>query len=118
VALLATVGTTAGSRLNQQAVYYRPDGERVGDGLALLLGRLETGVWTFADGSLQVAAANVWAGAEDMNALGTNATTCNDWTSTTGTVALGSSAFANASFFGTSSGPGCSGTAALYCIEP
>lgn len=118
VALLATVGTSASSRLNQQAVYFRPDGERVGVGYELGSGRIETGVWAFADGSLQTTEASVWSGAESVGALGTNATTCNDWTSSTGTVALGSSGYANAAFFGSSLTTGCSGTAALYCVEP
>lgn len=84
----------------------------------MVSGRLETGVWTFADGSLQISGTNVWAGANDLSALGTNATTCNDWTSATGTVALGNSGYANLYFFGTSETAGCSGTAALYCVEP
>ena len=70
-----------------------------------------------AEKPLQIAGTNVWAGATGVGQLGTNATTCNDWTSNTGTVSLGSSSYATTSFFGTITA-GCGGTAALYCVEP
>lgn len=119
VALIATAGTTAARRIDQQATYYRFDGARPGRGADLSLGKLESGLWTRVDGVSETGSVSVWTGADSVSALGTSASTCGDWTSPAGTVVLGQANYSDALFFGYGNPvAGCAGAHALYCIEP
>ncbi|MBX3251425.1 MAG: choice-of-anchor D domain-containing protein [Myxococcales bacterium] len=84
-ALLATTRTTAASRLDATARYFRPDGTFVGTGAQLASGELASGIWQSASGTYDGGEQRVFTGATSPTALGTAETTCRDWAPTTRT---------------------------------
>ena len=87
-ALLATLTRTAGSVVDTAATYVRPDGIVVGTGAQLIArAELASGIWQKADLSYSWLRSNtmVWTGHANLGTLGTAATTCDDWSATTGT---------------------------------
>jgi hypothetical protein len=118
-ALLATTSRSGASIPDPAALYVRPDGALVGSGEQLASGQLSSGIWQLGDGSyLQFDPGfSVWSGQFERADVGTVASTCNDWQSSTGFGVRGFGTTASASF--RNSGVlDCSVPSYLYCIEP
>ncbi len=116
VALLATSTQSAAARVVLSALNVRKDGISVGSGPTLAAGgTLPSGIWQTASGAY-VGGGAVWTGATAPNVVGTAASTCNDWTSTTSTTGIfGLPMFADATWW--DSGTQTCGTAfRLYCV--
>ena len=115
-------------------LYVRPDGQAVGTGAEILEASapgvqatvdnyLRTGVWQTGDGAYayQDVESLVWIG--DWNILrGAGTGTCNNWTTTTGSGAVGDYRSSGASFWNLEAGTGypnrlCSNAYRFYCVE-
>ncbi len=90
-ALIATTTKTAGSVLAPATSYYRVDGTLVGTGADLtavtpnsLAGSLTTGTWQAGNGSYP-GGVGTWVGSTSLATIGTNASTCGNWTDPTQT---------------------------------
>jgi hypothetical protein len=89
-AVLPTSTASAGSRFDTSgAPWVRPDGIRITETAAEFF---TSPLWDSApnlaaDGSLQASNKPIWFGATGLDVVAPLASTCNDWTSTTGTVA-------------------------------
>jgi hypothetical protein len=128
-ALLASTTVTAATNANLVATteYWRVDGVLVGTGADLRNGALKSGIWVYADGSpltlatIGFAPDTVWSGATNTVSVGSNASTCDNWTSTAGTVYVGISNLAGSQFrffFDTFGSPiSCAVDRGLYCVE-
>lgn len=101
-ALLATTTTSAASVLSMTANYVRPDGTFVATGAALASTSgvpfsngepLSSGIWQSGDGVYRQYLPSktlVWTGQTSLTAVGTAATTCNNWTDpSNGTAVMG-----------------------------
>ena len=80
---------------------------------------LESGIWQRADGTYSPSAADlVYTGAPLPSAVGTAASTCDDWgAATSTTAALGASAFADSTWWAHAATGNCGTTLAVYCLE-
>lgn len=78
-ALIARTTSTAGSLLTAGQMYVRPDGQEVGTGTELINNIMRGGIWQLGNGTYSTANPYVWNGATSLTALGTVATTCNNW---------------------------------------
>jgi hypothetical protein len=119
VAFIAHTGRAAADVLDPAATYVRPDGLAVGTGADLGAGKLATGIWQLANGSYASGADGIEAltGTYAVTDVGTADTTCNDWSSSTGTSILGLFPETSVRFwFQTMSV--CQETGYLYCVEP
>jgi len=122
-ALVARTTASAAALLNPQALYVRVDGQIVGTGAELAaFTTLRSGIWQTGSGAYVQpdpdTPSTVWTGSGNPTALGTTASTCNDWTSTVSTVGV-------AGFFATTQSPdwwgiftrNCTNAYRLYCVE-
>lgn len=116
-ALLAVNGSSAWSRFvgNEALDYYRVDGAYVGSGADIKNERLVSGLWVPGE----LGHRGVWTGAGGVTMAGTMASTCDDWSSVTGTVIRGESNTVAGKFFFSASGqqPLCDTPAAFYCLQ-
>jgi len=121
-ALIATTTKTAASLLVPTTSYYRPDGALVGTGADLIaagqpiVGTLLTsGPWSAVDGTYPPDAA-AWTGSATIDALGTTANTCGNWTDSSQTGLVGFAVATLETFWNDSSSP-CSTPTRLYCVQ-
>lgn len=117
-ALIATTSAAASGGLVAATRYVRPDGVFVGTGAELSAGGLLSGgIWQAGNGSY-LAGQSVWTGAPDPNALGTPATTCDDWGSTLNSGLAGYSTTTAASWWYNAPATACGSTTLRgYCAE-
>jgi hypothetical protein len=116
VALRATTTTPASAFIDPAAAYVRPDGIVVGSGEDLIAGTLRSGVWQQGNGFYVNHA--VWTGSRSPSALGTVASTCADWTSTTGDIYAGSTTSIDGLWWQNPNPWTCASTYTWsYCIE-
>jgi len=123
-ALLATTTTPASAHLDAGTTYQRPDGFVIGTGAEIIAVAtaatvpplLDSGLWQSGNGTYP--GAFVWTGQSDINAVGTVASTCNDWTDSAGTGDRGSSPAVDLSFWQAQTGDACSSLVSyIYCVE-
>jgi hypothetical protein len=105
-ALLARVGSTAGSLLTPTAVYVRLDGQRVGTGAEIvyagggIVRGLDTGIWQDNLGAYKrYGYGYAWTGAKDLDTAGTAASTCGNWIDPSLAALYGASTSAASDFF-------------------
>ncbi|MGV3620386.1 MAG: choice-of-anchor D domain-containing protein [Archangium sp.] len=122
-ALIATMSQAPSAVLSDATTYYRVDGSRIATGASLKLmpAVLSSGIWHDASGALVDDPMNeshaVWTGSANVNAIGTVASTCDGWTSLTGTSTAGVGVIANAGYFNGFGLLSCGGVRSLYCVE-
>ena len=120
-ALVATTTTPASSLLGALQMCVRPDGQEVGTGGEFLAGSLRGGIWQTGSGSYVTSNALSWTGSASPGALGTAASTCNDWTSpAAGSATVGYYERARNEIWNFTT-IACNVTAGgphLYCFEP
>lgn len=115
-ALVATTTEPPAARLNSVAVYVRPDGQRIGTGADIIAREIRTGLWQRASGTY-ITSSLVWVGSTMPADVGTSATTCSDWGSSSVTESgLVGNLRATTSFWSEGS-IGCDSGRALYCAE-
>ncbi len=124
-ALLATTTTAASAHLDSGTTYVRPDGVRIGTGAEIVAIAtaatagtpvLDSGLWQSGNGTYP--GVFVWTGQLDINAVGTVASTCNDWTDSGGTGDRGLSTLVDRQFWQVQAGSACSSTTTfVYCVE-
>jgi hypothetical protein len=105
--------------LDAAATYVRPDGIVVGTGAQLITGNeLASGIWQMADLTYTVPSqsSRVWSGQTTLTEVGTLASTCNDWTSNTGTGIWGSGSSVNR-WWNAYVNAACNLDSRLYCVE-
>jgi hypothetical protein len=115
--------------LDPNAVYVRPDGQRVGLG-SLLIARqnnqtgIESGIWQLADGTYHSPGnqlGGVLSGAGRLDTTSTVEQTCNDWQDPSGTRNSGIFNLTHGQWWVRNSGEACLSTTAgfrVYCVEP
>lgn len=130
-ALVAYDSHAASELLDPASKYVRVDGQLVGSGQQLINSAndsnwtatpyevIQTGIWQTADGSY----ANddlylAWNGANDMLTPGALDTTCNNWTTTTGSAYAGIFLQVQSQFWARGGQDDCTQAAVLYCFEP
>jgi hypothetical protein len=119
-ALLSTSSASAASRFTLAPLYVRPDGIPIASGGTLGAGSaLDSGIWQRADGSYVASQGDLaFTGARTPANFGTLTSTCNDWTSGTSTNAvIGSTPFADPTWWNLGSNGDCSQTLAVYCLQ-
>ena len=127
-AFMATATASAASRLPVGTSYYSPSGTFIGTSDALKnttdtnrLANLNTGLWQ-QNGTVYIAgdAASAWTGAGcSGNCIGTNVTTCSNWTSN-GALAnalVGRVASAGSDFFDGFGPSACNAMRHVYCFQ-
>ncbi len=88
-ALVATTSTAASTKLDMGADYLSRAGGYLGRGSDIAAGRVRAGAWATAAGVI-VGLSNeeTWSGASLVTGVGSTDSTCADWTSTSGSLAL------------------------------
>ncbi len=116
IAFLATTTQSAAGRTVLSVLNKRKDNVFVGSDTTIAGGGpLVSGIWQTATGAY-VTSGQVWTGAATPSALGTAASTCNDWTLTTSTTGIfGRAPFADATWWNTGT-QNCSTASRLYCV--
>jgi hypothetical protein len=122
VALLATSSDSATARLPDGRTWARFDGPPLGTSAELKAGRLAAtlnlnpvaGQTPFYFGSSGSNASHAWIGADDLASPGTAASTCNNWTSSSG---RGRVARVSAGLSRFDSDDDCSSSHGLWCLE-
>jgi hypothetical protein len=121
VALMATSSASAASRLSASgANWVRPDGLPLATSAAsFLAGQILLTPSLHADGTLAAIGSTTWAGAGGIDASGTSASTCDDWTSASSSLGApyGIPQWVNSDWFGGGSGT-CGEELGVYCFEP
>ncbi len=117
-ALIATSSTSALSRLIPGQRYVRPDGVFVASTADLGTGALLTsGIWQDGSGAY-IANQLAWTGASSPSAVGTTATTCNSWASSSGSAITGVDNTTDTQWWNFTPGTSCSSTfVRVYCVE-
>jgi hypothetical protein len=87
--LTSTATTPASSYINPSTVYVTPSGVVVGTGADLVSGNLRTGIWERGDGTFGTGVDSVSTGSPSVSQTGTLASTCQNWTSTSGSAIHG-----------------------------
>jgi len=128
VALISGIGRAASELLDPNANYVRVDGQLVGTGADIIARTIVSGVWQLGDGTYPRDDHNqVWVGSDTPDAIGDEASTCDDWTSDSSELGapLGNFEAANVRFWGGSGGEipcdvfgESERIVRLYCIEP
>ncbi len=122
-ALLATTTVAASTHLDDNTTYVRPDGYVIGTGAQLVTVAqapsaldpwLDSGVWQLGNGSYLTGTA--WTGQENIDDLGTVASTCNDWTDTGGTGHRGIAGAIEVGWWNVDP-IACSANGRIYCAE-
>lgn len=119
-ALLATSTASAASRFTLAPLYVRRDGIPVATGATIGAGAaLDSGIWQRADGTYVPSTGDlVYTGAPLPSSVGTLASTCDDWTTTSSTTAtIGADTFADSTWWNLASNQACSATLAVYCLQ-
>jgi hypothetical protein len=122
-ALLSTTTASAVSLLTPAAVdYARVDGIKVSSYANLNAGSNPiSGIWQTASGTYPSGASiSVWTGSTTPNTVGTTASTCSDWmsSSASSTAVIGRATLMNGQWWNVSTTQGCSTPARLYCVQP
>ncbi len=117
-ALLATTTANAISRFAPGNVYVRPDRTLIGDYATLAAGgALESGIWQRPTGVYLNSFADVaWTGAATPSTVGSAASTCNNFTSGSGSGTFGRGPLADATWWSSASGL-CSAAHHVYCLQ-
>jgi hypothetical protein len=80
---------------------------------------IQTGIWQADDGSYDPGEVSlVWSGAPDLLSRATPASSCNDWSASTGTAIAGIFQLAQREFWAGNGASPCTTPAHLYCVEP
>jgi hypothetical protein len=87
--LVSTTATAASSYINPTTLYVTPSGVVVGTGAEILSGTMRTGIWERGDSSFGGGAEQVFTGSPSVSQVGTLASTCQDWTSGSGSAISG-----------------------------
>jgi hypothetical protein len=119
-ALLATPTATAISRFTVAASYVRPDGTLIADGATLAAGgTLASGVWQRPNGHYLVSFADVpWTGADTPSTVGTVASTCDGFTSGTGSGFFGRATLADPTWWRDADTTSlCTQAHHIYCLQ-
>ena len=87
--LVSTTAKAASSYINPTTLYVTPSGVVVGSGADILSGTLRTGIWERGDASFGGVAEPVYTGSPSVSEVGTLASTCQDWTSGSGSAISG-----------------------------
>ena len=90
----------------------------VGTGAELQTGALSNGIWTAFDLTYSEPSSNMWTGSTAIDALGTAASTCNDWGATTSTAGRMGRASSVLSDFFNAGTQTCAAAKRVYCAEP
>lgn len=117
VALLATSTQSAASRVVLSALNVRKDGIFVGSSATVSGGGpVASGIWQTAAGTY-VTGPGVWTGAATPSTVGTAASTCDNWTSTSSTTGtFGRPNFTDATWWSAAQPSSCSSAFRLYCV--
>ncbi len=116
-ALLATTTASAASRFNATGPFIRPDNAVVAVGNALFAAAFwDTSINVTASG-FHVGLGAAWTGASSPTALGTVASTCNDWSSSTENGRLGHVYDSDTSIAFAQGGGSCASTFQVYCVQ-
>jgi hypothetical protein len=121
-ALLARVGLSASAFLTAGTTYVRPDNVVVGTGAELSGGTVRSGIWQQGNGtyvSLDGTIPIGLTGAVNLTTAGTNASTANDWTNSSGNAIRGAD-WADVSRWWISDAGQLvtnAGTHRFYCVE-
>jgi hypothetical protein len=123
-ALIAHPDRPASAVLDGAMNYVRVDGTLVARGSDLAAGSIQSGIWQLADSSYAAANTGVFTGQLTLTAVGTAATTCNDWTDPLGQAVLGGPTTIRSYWWSTgidlTGNPivfSCSGRQPLYCAQ-
>jgi len=116
-ALVAYTDQSAAAVLDLNANYVRIDGISVGSGAQIAAQAPLTGVWLTGSGA--TLGASVWTGQATLLEVGTQASTCANWTGTTGMSPIGSAQGTDRVFWNLfGSQVACTQTGiSLYCVE-
>ncbi len=116
-ALLATSTASAASRFNANGQFIRVDNAVVAVGNALFTAPFwDTAINVFANGA-HSGNAGVATGADSPTAVGTAASTCNNWSGGAGFGTFGRPYDSDVSRAFTSLNAECSGNAAVFCVQ-
>lgn len=118
-ALVARTTSTAAALLNPQALFVRVDGQVVGTAVELAaFTTLRSGIWQTGSGTYVSSPSTVWTGSGNPSALGTTASTCNNWTSTVSTMGVvGTCTTTQIPIWWTIIARNCTTANRLYCFE-
>jgi hypothetical protein len=118
-ALLATSTASAISRFAVAAQYVRPDGTLIATGAALAAGSaLASGIWQRPNGVYLVSFSDVaWTGAATPSVAGTTASTCSDFTSSTGSGTFGRGTLADPTWWKDAGTSPCGQAHHVYCLQ-
>jgi len=117
-ALLSTTTAAASTLLTPTASYYRPDGVLIGTGNDIIGGDLQAGIWQRNDLSYAGGLVRVFTGSISINGVGTVDSTCNNYTTSTGTARMGAVNNAAGNTFWFHSTDACNTASRfLYCVE-
>lgn len=125
VALISTTTKAASSALMPTAKYVRMDGTLVGTGAELAATQtfLASGLWQSADGVYRAQQADgpyprAWTGSSLVDAVGTAATTCADWTSgAAASMGIVSDFTLSARAWWSLGSSSCERSQSLYCVQ-
>jgi len=103
--------------------YVRPDGVVVGTGEDIAAFRARAGLWQASDGvylsPLRTGSSpDVWTGQTDFDRVGTNESTCNDWTGSEGAGVTGRYDVQQRAFWGEPDAITSSATRGVSCADP
>jgi hypothetical protein len=118
-ALLATSTASAISRFAVAAQYVRPDGTLIATGATLAAGsELASGIWQRPNGVYLASFSDVaWTGATTPSVAGTTASTCTDFTSSTGSGSFGRGTLADATWWKDAGTSPCGQAHHVYCLQ-
>jgi hypothetical protein len=119
-ALLASSGTSAASRFNTSGAFWiRSDGIPLASTASAFLSgsTFDVPPNVTADGSVYYGNSPVWTGATTVTTVGSDATTCANWLSTSGTAPVGFAGYTSATmFFDIGTNP-CNSQELLTCLQ-
>ena len=119
-ALLSTSTASAASRFDMSAMsapFVRPDGIKIADAPTLASGKINSGIWQFADGSYFTGVNKfVWTGSTAPNTTGALTDTCSDWTSKAATGIIGNAV--DTAIWWDELKEGTCPSLPVFCLEP
>jgi hypothetical protein len=114
-ALLATTTQAPSAVLKSATNYYRPDGLFVATGADLAAGNtLTSGIWQTASGTY--VSDTIWSSTKLPNEIPT-ASTCTDWTSTSGNGGVGNANTSQQQFWFSVATDSCAAAHRVICVE-
>jgi hypothetical protein len=120
-ALIARTTASGASLLGMSQMYVRPDGQEVGTGAEMIARLQRGGIWQAGNGTYVTTNNFVWTGSTAIDQAGTAASTCSNWTSTSGNGQVAYHVRARTWFWSFTS-IACNATGfqqpRLYCYQP